>query len=204
MTLISSSRCSPQDSGATKVATLGSAWRVRYPNHFGRDALCCDVILPTSESTEGPSRIRLVNVHSDSLPVRPSFRPRQLQIVSSYLSAVGHGLVAGDFNPVLPEDDALVNGSHLVTHGLSCIQMKTALLGGIDGDVPFPPNRMDKVAMLGLEACDIQVIPPGTCMDTSTSGRDAGEGTIERLEQEQYSSLRWSDHSGLLCLFELQ
>lgn len=58
--------------------------------------------------------------------------------------------------------------------------------------------------MLGLKASDIKVILPGTCMDTSTSGRDADEGNTEGLEQEQYSSLRWSDHSDLLCLFELQ
>lgn len=75
-------------------------------------------------------RIRLINVHLDSLLVRPSLRPRRLQIVSSYLRAAGYGLVAGDFNSVLPEDDTLVNGSHLIDHGRSCIQMKTALLGG--------------------------------------------------------------------------
>lgn len=44
----------------------------------------------------------------------PSLRPRQLAIITSYLRAAGHGLMAGDYNPVLPEDDALVGKNCLV------------------------------------------------------------------------------------------
>ncbi|PKY00078.1 hypothetical protein P168DRAFT_313592 [Aspergillus campestris IBT 28561] len=96
--------------------TLGPIWRVKYPSRFERDALCCDVFLPSPKSgseSASPSRVRLMNVHLDSLPIQPSKRPIQLSIIASYLRAAGRGLVAGDFNPVLPEDNALIGTNEL-------------------------------------------------------------------------------------------
>ena len=76
MTLLSRSRFGygKESSGQ---ATIGPVWRVQYPSRFERDALCCDVFVPSSrtsspDSAAATSRIRLVNVHLDSLPIRPS------------------------------------------------------------------------------------------------------------------------------------
>jgi tyrosyl-DNA phosphodiesterase 2 len=102
---------------AMRKANLGPIWRVKYPSRFGRDALCCDIHIPSRPvSTQAPAttRIRLVNVHLDSLPIQPSRRPRQISIIASYLRSAERGLVAGDFNPVLPEDETLVQDNGLI------------------------------------------------------------------------------------------
>lgn len=80
ITLLSKSRFGyPRGGSAAAVDGLriGPVWRVRFPSRFGRDALCCDVLLDSSgrsrlpstrEETAAPSsRIRLINVHLDLL-----------------------------------------------------------------------------------------------------------------------------------------
>jgi hypothetical protein len=83
---------------------------------IGKDALCCDVFVPISVGTgtavrtgggqKGPERVRvrLVNVHLDSLATNNSLRLRQVVILAAYLRAAGRGIVAGDFNAVGVED----------------------------------------------------------------------------------------------------
>ena len=196
MTFVSRSWFSGSDSAA-----LGSIWRVDYPSRFERDALCCDILLPSScGSTKSFSHIRLINVHLDSLPIHPSLRPRQLSIIASYLRAAGHGLVAGDFNPVLPEDDMLVNMNWLLDVWSELHPSEDGFTWGVDRDQSFPPNRLDKVAMTGLKAYDIQIIPPGETEQASVSRLKQGK---EDQKHDHYSSLKWSDHSGLMCSFAL-
>lgn len=97
---------------------LGAIWKIALPSHFGRDALCCDVIFNASatyySAGRRESRIRLINVHLDSLPIHPSLRPQQLALCTAYLRAAGRGVVAGDFNPVLEQDEELVGVNGLV------------------------------------------------------------------------------------------
>lgn len=71
---------------------------------------------------------------------------------------------------------------------------------GIDGQQPFPPNRMDKVAMLGLRAQEIEVIHPGVLPREEISGQ-AGEREIN--DGEASDLIPWSDHSGLRCVLSL-
>ncbi|KMP09547.1 hypothetical protein CIHG_08519 [Coccidioides immitis H538.4] len=198
MTLLSKSRfhglkCTPER------AALGAVWRVPFPSHFGRDALCCDIFLPICTPSEckksvpgSHARIRLVNVHLDSLAIQPSYRPRQLSIIASYLRAAGRGLVAGDFNPVLPEDDSLINENNLVDVWTELRPNDPGFTWGIDGKQAYPANRLDKVAKLGLKTHEIEVIPPGTCTYAY-----AAENRPEEREH------KWSDHCGLKCSFGL-
>ena len=201
VTLVSRSRLS------TTHLTLGPIWRVNYPSHFRRVALCCDIILPLSKQTQTQScsaspqsspnyhpRIRLINVHLDSLPIQPSLRPIQLSTTASYLRAAGHGLVAGDFNPVLPADDTLISNNGLVDAWKKLHPDEDGFTWGIDRNQPFPPNRLDKVAIVAVKAHGIKVVPPGTCMATSNQLKG----------QEQERQISWSDHSGLLCSFGLE
>lgn len=83
-----------------------------------------------------------------TLPINPSLRPRQLSIITSYLRATGHGLVAGDFNPVLPDDDMLVSANSILDVWNELYQSEAGFTWGADGDQPFPPNRLDKVAVV--------------------------------------------------------
>lgn len=69
--------------------------------------------------------------------------------------------MAGDFNPVLPEDDALVRKNCLVDAWTELHPEDDGFTWGVDGDAPFPSSRLDKVATVGLKASDIQILPPG-------------------------------------------
>ncbi|KAF4966046.1 hypothetical protein FSARC_6246 [Fusarium sarcochroum] len=167
---------------------LGPSWRVKFPSRFDRDALCCDIFVPSLSSPHNStktSQLRLVNVHLDSLPIQPSKRPEQLSIVAELLREAGQGLVAGDFNPVLPEDDALVQGNGLVDAWVELHKTKPGFTWGVDGKQKFPAGRLDKVAMLGLRPVDIEVLHPDT------------------IQGDDGQVVSWSDHSGLKCTFDL-
>lgn len=169
-----------------RFQTPGPVWRVNFPSRYARDALCCDVFVP-SPSSELTSRIRLINVHLDSLQIHPSLRPKQLSVATAYLQSAGQGVVAGDFNPVLPEDATLVEENDLVDAWSELRSGEDGFTWGVDGDQPFPPIRMDKVAVLGLKLQGIDVYHPET-IKRGQEG-DAGE------------EVPWSDHSGLSCTF---
>ncbi|KAI1076180.1 Endonuclease/exonuclease/phosphatase [Whalleya microplaca] len=214
MTLLSRSRFRDTKESPGK-ATLGPIWRYKYPSRFGRDALCCDVFLPSLQA--GPltheltdSRIRLVNVHLDSLPIQPSQRPRQVSIVASIIRSAGRGLVAGDFNPVLPEDDTLIQDNRLVDVWPELHNKNPGFTWGIDGKQPFPPNRLDKIAMLGLRAQDMEVMHPNSI--TLSNSDETHDDTkmipspsedLERKNSANNNVVPWSDHSGLKCSFAL-
>lgn len=175
---------------------LGPIWRLKYPSHFERDALCCDIFVPSS-SASSPARIRLVNVHLDSLPIRPSFRPQQISILAELLRSPGRGVVAGDFNPVLPEDETLVEDNGFVDAWVELRPGESGFTWGIDGKQPFPPNRLDKVALLGLKVQDVEILHPGYLAKPIA--------TVSESEQKQITDepVPWSDHSGLRCSFRL-
>ncbi|EPE30272.1 DNase I-like protein [Glarea lozoyensis ATCC 20868] len=177
---------------------LGPVWRVKYPSRFGRDALCCDIFINSS-------RIRLVNVHLDSLPIQPSQRPRQIAIVASLLRSAGCGLVAGDFNPVLPGDERLTQENHLVDVWDELRPEESGFTWGVDGTEPFPPNRMDKIATLGLKAQSIDVMHPGFVSKTKGIGETKGEESVatRKRDQESEDVVPWSDHSGLKSSFRI-
>lgn len=190
--------------------SLGPVWRYKYPSRFGRDALCCDVFLPSSAQSPNSEadvvRARLVNVHLDSLPIQPSQRPRQLSIVASVLRSANRGLVAGDFNPVLAEDATLISENHLIDAWHELHPDEPGFTWGVDGQQPFPPGRLDKVALVGMRPYHIEVMHPGVIDlgsddgNRNTSIKDAVNvcdktGLVKPSDQ----SVPWSDHSGLKC-----
>ncbi|KAL1876345.1 hypothetical protein VTK73DRAFT_9524 [Phialemonium thermophilum] len=210
-----------------QTATLGSPlWRVSLPSRYGRDALCCDILVQPTKALDGTHEavpVRLLNVHLDSLPARPSLRPRQLAIAAALLRAValtrypeGKGLVAGDFNPVQREDQTLVEECGLVD-AWTALHSETDDPGftwGVDGQQRFPPNRMDKVALLGLQPMEMEVLHPGSLeprwrrqMVASGGSQeddyDEEEEDWEERDARQNTPIPWSDHSGLRLLFRL-
>jgi tyrosyl-DNA phosphodiesterase 2 len=99
--------------------------------------------------------------------------------VARLLREAGRGLVAGDFNAVLAEDDTLIQDNGLKD---AWVQLHEAEPGFTWHDVKqkFPDGRLNKVALFGLEALNMEVLHP----DKITSG----ESMVIR-----------SDHSGLRC-----
>ena len=194
MTLLSKSRFASHRGPGIKNATLGPIWRVQFPSHFGRDALCCDIFVPNHDESGSSTRTRLINVHLDSLPIKPSHRPRQLSIVSEFLRAVGHGLVAGDFNPVLDEDASLVEQNGLKDVWPLLRPEDPGFTWGVNGKQRFPPCRLDKVAVLGLAPRIIEILEPQRLGPSDSS--ETGQPDTEKI-------IHWSDHHGLLCSFGL-
>jgi tyrosyl-DNA phosphodiesterase 2 len=101
--------------------------------------------------------------------------------------------VAGDFNPVLPADETVVRDNGLVDAWAELRPEDPGFTWGVDGKEPFPPNRMDKVAAVGLRVQDIEILSPGSILKTSPTGE----------QPDGDNALAWSDHSGLRCSFKL-
>jgi tyrosyl-DNA phosphodiesterase 2 len=113
--------------------------------------------------------------------------------------------VAGDFNPVLPSDDTLVGDNDLVDAWTELHPEEPGFTWGVDGKEPFPPNRMDRVATLGLAVHDIEVLHPGSIRRTAVAVDPRGESaSLNRAEMHEGEDVvPWSDHSGLKCSFSV-
>jgi tyrosyl-DNA phosphodiesterase 2 len=114
---------------------------------------------------------------------------------------VGRGVVAGDFNPALPEDETLVQDNGLVDAWVKLHHGEPGFTWGIDGKQRFPPGRLDKVATVGLKVQDIEVLHPES---VTKPGKPERVGSTEDLPgyEQEYEQVPWSDHSGLRCSFK--
>ncbi|KAG8983091.1 hypothetical protein FRB90_006312 [Tulasnella sp. 427] len=160
---------------------LHSAFRMTLPSRYERDALCVNFHDPATPGNV----VRLLNVHLDSLDAyfRRAF---QVNLLNGVLREGGcsGGVIAGDFNAIERDDRTLVEKHALVDAWVKLHGQTTGRDGatwgvGVELDNGLKPGRLDKVAMLGLEPVDIEVLQPGRIDD----------GTP------------WSDHCGLRCTF---
>lgn len=121
--------------------------------------------------------------------------------MSEFLQSAGRGLIAGDFNPVLNEDTFLLMSSGLVDAWTALRPGELGYTWGVDGKRRYPPKRMDKVALLGLEARSIEVFEPravaGLRRETAPVDVD-GSGQTGSSED-----VVWSDHCAVVCSFGL-
>ena len=170
---------------------LGRVSRVTLPSKYGRDALYVDTIPPTGPGTV----VRLINVHLDSLGDTLHYRAQQMEILANLLREPGcsGGIIAGDFNAISPEDDGLVDKNQLVDawvalHGRADHDGATWGVG-VERRDGLGPGRLDKVAMMGLNATEMEVLCPGPIEVPRP-----GEKPVE---------ISWSDHFGLRCTFTI-
>ncbi|PIG89872.1 hypothetical protein AARAC_008610 [Aspergillus arachidicola] len=159
---------------------LGPVWRVAYPSHFDRDALCCDIFVSCGRERS----------------------PMRISIISSFLRSAGCGLVAGDFNPVLEEDAALLESNGLTDVWTVLHPEDPGYTWGTAGEQPFPPNRMDKIATVGLKPHDIKTLEPQRLSilgGAQNAPMDHRKSQISPMEDTP----PWSYHAALLCSFGL-
>ncbi|KAG1778426.1 Endonuclease/exonuclease/phosphatase [Suillus placidus] len=142
---------------------LGPVSRVKLPSKYGRCALSVDIIPPSTPTTT----CRLVNVHLDSLGDTLFYRTEQMEILANLLRepGCGGGLIAGDFNAISPEDHALLDKNGLVDawvalHGNQGFDGATWGVG-VERHDGLGPGRLDKVAMSGVDAKDMEILRPG-------------------------------------------
>ncbi|KAJ5383755.1 Endonuclease/exonuclease/phosphatase [Penicillium concentricum] len=202
MTLVSKARFSRPGPEMSRFA-LGPVWRVAFPSHFRRDVLFCDLFVPSPTDASSTTRVRLANVHLDSLPIKPSHRPQQLSIVSSFLRSAGCGLIAGDFNPVLDEDAVLIESNGLTDAWLALRPEEPGYTWGADGKQRFPPNRMDRIALLGLKARGIEILEAQR-VELNGQENSQSETNIPESQETEPRGIPWSDHHALLCSFVLE
>ena len=168
---------------------LGCVSRVTLPSKYGRDGLYVDIIPPTAP----PGTVfRLVNVHLDSLWDALPFRARQMKILADVLREPGcsGGIIAGDFNAISPEDEGLIDKNDLMDawvalHGREGPGGATWGVGVKRRNDGLEPGRLDKVAMMGLKAEEMEVLRPGSI-------------EVPRPGGESDNNF-WSDHCGLRC-----
>ncbi|KAG2034107.1 hypothetical protein BDR03DRAFT_870796, partial [Suillus americanus] len=142
---------------------LGPVSRVKLPSKYGRCALSVDIIPPSTPSTT----CRLVNVHLDSLGDTLHYRTEQMEILANLLREpeCGGGLIAGDFNAISIEDHALLDKNGLVGAWVA-LYGKKGLDGatwgvGVERRDGLGPGRLDKVAMSGVDAKNMEILRPG-------------------------------------------
>jgi len=170
---------------------LGGVSCVTFPSKYRRDALYVSIIPPTAPSTV----FRLINVHLDSLGDTLRYRAQQMEILANVLREpkCSGGIIAGDFNAISPEDDELVDKNELIDvwvalHGRADPDGVTWGVG-VERRDGLRPRRLDKVAMVGLKAQEMEVLRPG-----HIEVPRPGEKTIK---------IPWSDHCGLRCTFTI-
>ena len=189
MTLLSSKRFSPpllseEEGEVGSKLVLDSVFRTELPSRYERDALCVNIAAPAVPG----SVIRLLNVHLDSFDSQFR-RALQMYVLAGLLREPGcsGGIIAGDFNAILPKDHALIDKHELVDawvalHGSTTGPDGGATWGvGVELEDGLEPGRLDKVVMLGLKPDEIEVLQPGL-LSTYTP---------------------WSDHCGLRCTFTI-
>ncbi|KAK2038223.1 hypothetical protein LZ31DRAFT_533753 [Colletotrichum somersetense] len=206
MTLLSRSRFS--EVGGTALAFLGRVSRIRYPSTMQRDALCSEVFIPTKQSSSPQPRyirVSLINVHLESTnkPRCFSYRGDQLSVASSILHKTGHGLIAGDFNPVDPRDESIIEDSGLKDAWEVLRDGDPGYTWGVDGKESYPACRMDKVATLGLKPMHIQVMHPQEILVPELHALASGSGDVVSESNPNKKTTPWSDHSGLKFSFIL-
>ncbi|KAI0712503.1 Endonuclease/exonuclease/phosphatase [Earliella scabrosa] len=143
---------------------LGHVSRVQLPSKYGRCALAVDIIPPSTPSTPSAA-YRLINVHLDSLWHTLAYRTEQLEILSDLLREPGcaGGLIAGDFNAISPADHALLEKHGLVDAWVAekGLDRDGATWGvGVKLHDGLTAGRLDKVALLGVEANDMEILRP--------------------------------------------
>ena len=169
--------------GGRKVM-LDSVFRAELPTRYRRDALCVNIASPTVPGTI----LRLLNVHLDSVPSRFR-RVLQMSELASSLREPGcsGGIIAGDFNAIHSSDYKLVEKNNLVDAWVALHGGTTEPYGGATWGIDVEleggrkSSRLDKVAMLGIQPNEIEVLQPG------------------RLN----AFTPWSDHCGLRCTFTI-
>lgn len=134
---------------------------------------------------------RFVNVHLDSLWQTQSLRAHQMKILADVLREPGcsGGIIAGDFNAISPEDEGLTDKHDLVDawvalHGRAGRDGATWGVGAKRRN-GMGSGRLDRVAMTGLKAEEMEVLRPG-CIEVPRPGLESNK-------------IPWSDHCGLRC-----
>jgi len=162
---------------------LDSVFRIELPSRYRRDALCVDIVAPAVPGAVLP----LINVHLDSLDSHFR-RALQMHMLAGVLREprCSGGIIAGDFNAILPEDHRLIDENKLLDawvalHGSTRPDGGATWGVGIGLNGGLKAGRLDKVAMLGLKPDEIEVLQPGL------------------IEPDR----PWSDHCGLRCTFTI-
>ena len=187
MTLLSNTRfgspllAEQEGEGASKMV-VDSVFRIELTSRYKRDALCVNIAAPAPAAPGAV--LRLLNVHLDSLD-SSSRCLLHIYVLAGLLREPGcsGGIIAGDFNALLPEDHALVDEHDLVNAWVALHGPNGGATWGVGVELEdgLKLGRLDKVVMLGVQPDEIEVLQPGLIN----------------------ACRPWSDHCGLRCTFAI-
>ena len=143
---------------------------------MGRTSLCVKIRLNYPAPSKESAIICVVNTHLESLPQGAIWRPHQLDMCSRFLRlrGVGGGVVAGDMNTIMPEDDGIEKevGLRDAWRKGSADSGKTWGYQG-QNEQKFPCARLDRIFYLpsrGYKVDEPRRIGVGVKIKGSSSG----------------------------------
>ena len=143
---------------------------------MGRTSLCVKIRLNYPAPSKETAIICVVNTHLESLPQGAIWRPHQLDMCSRFLRlrGVGGGVVAGDMNTIMPEDDGIEKevGLRDAWRKGSADSGKTWGYQG-QNEQKFPCARLDRIFYLpsrGYKVDEPRRIGVGVKIKGSSSG----------------------------------
>ncbi|KAG7451678.1 uncharacterized protein BT62DRAFT_442136 [Guyanagaster necrorhizus] len=125
---------------------LVGAWSLPFPSEMNRSAILTDLLFASGPGRP-PVKVRLANVHLESLSSGAGARVIQLNITAERLRDVGvdFGIVGGDMNAISNSDKVLPESCGLVDSWKGAEYDESGFTWGYQPTSRFPPGRLDKI-----------------------------------------------------------
>ena len=207
----------------TMLTSVRRVHRIGMPNTtMYRDALYVELVVAPERT------LRIANVHLESLRGRSdAARIKQLEAVRAFIDsdAVYAAVVAGDMNPIGPNDASLparlnfrdawvecrgnpvrstnVEGKGNMDIDTSVQEDPESHTWGYQPTTRFPPRRMDKILLAGAaKAKSVEIVGKGLTIDVPY---EESSETEEEFELDQEDLIKWvSDHCAVLATVSIQ
>ncbi|KAK0498728.1 Endonuclease/exonuclease/phosphatase [Armillaria luteobubalina] len=121
---------------------FSETWSLPFPSEMRRSAIFTDLLFASGPGLP-PVKVRLANVHLESLPSGAKARAVQLNLTAERLHDVGvdFGIVGGDMNAISHSDHALPEACGLVDTWKGANNDKSGLTWGYQPTNRFLPGR---------------------------------------------------------------
>ncbi|KAK0469188.1 Endonuclease/exonuclease/phosphatase [Desarmillaria tabescens] len=125
---------------------LVGAWSLPFPSEMSRSAILTDLLFASGPGRP-PVKVRVANVHLESLSSGARARSIQLNLTAERLRDIGvdFGIVGGDMNAISDSDRALPEACGLVDSWKGADNDESGFTWGYQPTSRFLPGRLDKI-----------------------------------------------------------
>ncbi|KAK0484778.1 Endonuclease/exonuclease/phosphatase [Armillaria novae-zelandiae] len=130
---------------SNNIPLIGT-WSLPFPSEMRRSAILTDLLFASGPGLS-PVKVRLANVHLESLSSGARARAVQLNLTAERLHDVGvdFGIVGGDMNAISESDRALPEACGLVDSWKGANNDESGFTWGYQPTNRFLPGRLDKI-----------------------------------------------------------